>query len=463
MRNAIVFKKVYETGKGLVGAYQFGKVRKLKAIPSNITDKATAEAWMQNTFLPSLGPAPVALTINGYWDAWSNANETSTNETVHKIRAHYTKWIQPYPIADLDLENDFCAADLGDWVTQIQAVDIRNENDRQENKPPKLLMPNSVLSIVNSIQVLIGDIKTLEKKRRRKNEPKFEFAKWPGDVVFSDKEDFRSKINTAPKDGRVCKAGKKITLEPTQVWTLLNSWRLTAERRTLLYVGFGTGLRGGEVAGLRWMDLDAEGTNGKEDRFGNKVGIPTLTVAMQVKQGSKGTGDYLTNKLKTPGSYRTIPIPPIVVDALLYWDTEWKHHVGREPKPNDLIFPDQKGNPRAADAYADILKTELEACGVGKFYTLKNRVDSHGQPVKLEHDFHSCRRTYSTWLANHCNLTTADIEALTGHAPDGEGNQSYIDSCLERFYSAVASLPLAPDPKKSKALQVKIDVKRLTA
>jgi len=434
-----------KTTNDLIGQYKWEGKWKQKHIPRNIDTEEGARAYMLTVYFPSLGPTPVALTINGFFERWSLANEIDTAST-KKIRGHYAKWIKPFPIANLNLVDDFCSADIVAWLMAIQAADIRGERQKREGKPVKHMLRNTVLSVLNSLQCLVRDIKSLEIQRQRAKVKKFEFAKWPADQALSAKE-----VHEAVKGGD----GKaKPYLTPNQVQTLLASWHLVPYRRAKLWLAFGSGMRSGELSGLRWSDLDLDGVKGEDDYYG----IATVSIGNQL---DKTTGKPTGCKF---GSERVLPLPPVVVEVLRHWhDQEWRHHVGRDPKADDYVFPEEgTGNARVVWHESDMIRTEIRKAGLDDHF-ISNKRDSEGNKTRFPFDFHATRRTYSTLLKRHCGLSSEDIGALMGHSKGSITDSSYITDNLARLAGAVALLPLLP-PKTAKPRLIKaVSTKLLTA
>ena len=93
--------------------------------------------------------------------------------------------------------------------------------------------------------------------------------------------------------------------------------------RALVIVGAGTGLRQGELFGLQVRDIN----------FLRR----TLTVDRQVQQAPGGK--TVVGPLKTPQSYRTIPLGQVVIDALAA-------HLAAYPASGEqFVFTDDHGQP----------------------------------------------------------------------------------------------------------------------
>lgn len=110
-------------------------------------------------------------------------------------------------------------------------------------------------------------------------------------------------------------------LSLNQLNDILKRLSMVRTERTDSYVmaveiGYYSGLRRGEVLGLKWCDID----------FQNR----TMTVQRQVTEGG-----LVTDTLKTGSSYATLPLAPALYDLLLEW---------RKKNPYEVICPDESGN-----------------------------------------------------------------------------------------------------------------------
>lgn len=93
-----------------------------------------------------------------------------------------------------------------------------------------------------------------------------------------------------------------------------------------------TGLRRGEILGLRWHDIDLEAR--------------TLAVRQTVELSRAGLG---SKEPKTPKSWRSIVIPPLLVDALRTHKLEQakrRLELGPAYRDLDLVCAAADGGPR---------------------------------------------------------------------------------------------------------------------
>jgi integrase len=154
--------------------------------------------------------------------------------------------------------------------------------------------------------------------------------------------------------------------------------------RPLLMMAIFTGLRASELRGLRWQDVDlARGelhVRQRADLY-NTIGSP-----------------------KSRAGARTVPLPPVVVNAL----RQWKIACPRSDL--DLVFPTRSGQVlRHSHVQRQTFTRVLRAAGV---------VDAQGKP---KYGVHSLRHFYASWCINRkadggLELPPKLVQARLGHA-----------------------------------------------
>ena len=142
----------------------------------------------------------------------------------------------------------------------------------------------------------------------------------------------------------------------------------------MYYIELATGLRRGELLGLRWQDIDW------------KNGI--IKVRRQV---ARVDGQIVEAPLKTRNSYRAVSISPQAIEVL----REQKR------KTNDTyVFPSPNGGPISPDSVNNMLKRVLERAGIPKVR------------------FHDLRHTFATIaLQNGVDIKT--VSGMLGHFSAG--------------------------------------------
>ena len=107
----------------------------------------------------------------------------------------------------------------------------------------------------------------------------------------------------------------------------------------LYYVELATGLRRGELLGLKWEDLDLEQGN--------------LRVRRQI---ARINGEVVEAPLKTKNAYRTLPLEKDMVDIL----NQQKKKVGEGP----WVFPSTTDGPISPDSVLHMLHRVLKRAGL---------------------------------------------------------------------------------------------------
>lgn len=142
----------------------------------------------------------------------------------------------------------------------------------------------------------------------------------------------------------------------------------------MYYLELATGLRRGELLGLKWDDIDL--TNG------------TIHVRRQI---ARINGDVVEAPLKTKNAYRTLSIGP---DAISILKTQ-----SRNPS-SDYVFPSPTGGPISPDSVLHMLHRVLERAGLPKVR------------------FHDLRHTFAT-LALQNGVDVKTVSGMLGHFSAG--------------------------------------------
>ena len=142
----------------------------------------------------------------------------------------------------------------------------------------------------------------------------------------------------------------------------------------MYYIELATGLRRGELLGLKWQDIDW------------KNGI--IKVRRQV---ARVDGQIKEAPLKTKNSYRTVTISQQAIEVLKE----------QKKKTNDTyVFPSPNGGPISPDSVNNMLKRVLERAGIPKIR------------------FHDLRHTFATIaLQNGVDIKT--VSGMLGHFSAG--------------------------------------------
>ena len=158
----------------------------------------------------------------------------------------------------------------------------------------------------------------------------------------------------------------------------------------LYYLELATGLRRGELLGLKWEDVDLERGD--------------LRVRRQI---SRINGEVVEAPLKTKNAYRTLPLAEDMVSVL----KEQRRKVGNSP----WVFPSPNGGPISPDSVLHMLHRVLKRAGLPKVR------------------FHDLRHTFAT-LALQNGVDVKTVSGMLGHFSAGFTLDTYahITSAAQR-------------------------------
>ena len=158
----------------------------------------------------------------------------------------------------------------------------------------------------------------------------------------------------------------------------------------LYYLELATGLRRGELLGLKWEDIDLERGD--------------LRVRRQV---SRINGEVVEAPLKMKNAYRTLPLAEDTVSVL----KEQRKKVGNSP----WVFPSPNGGPISPDSVLHMLHRVLKRAGLPKVR------------------FHDLRHTFAT-LALQNGVDVKTVSGMLGHFSAGFTLDTYahITSAAQR-------------------------------
>ena len=214
--------------------------------------------------------------------------------------------------------------------------------------------------------------------------------------------------------------------------------------RPVILVAIFCGLRASELRGLRWADIDFE--------------------AKQLNLTQRADASHRIGKLKSRAAYRSIPCPPIVINALREWklvcskrDTGKKDAAGKPIEVLELAFPNGLGK---VESHSNVLERGLEpiliAAGLAESRPVlddagKPVLDKSGEPKVVmvgKYGMHSLRHACaSLWIENGHN--PKQIQRLMGHSSikvtfdvyghlfaDAEADQRAAESLQARLLGA---------------------------
>jgi integrase len=167
---------------------------------------------------------------------------------------------------------------------------------------------------------------------------------------------------------RVRSSGDIQVFSPEEVWALVRAAGSEADAAIFLTAAF-TGLRRGELLGLRWRDVDFAGS--------------TIRVR----------ASYAAGKLTTPksGKVRAVPMAPDVAGALAKLGDR-----DRFTGDDDFVFAGEAGLPLDGDALSSRYRDALERAGL--------------RPLR----FHDLRHTFGTRMIAKADIRR--VQEWMGHA-----------------------------------------------
>lgn len=143
----------------------------------------------------------------------------------------------------------------------------------------------------------------------------------------------------------------------------------------MYYTELATGLRRGELLGLKWEDIDLQ--------------RGTIRVQRQV---ARINGEIVEAPLKTKNVYRTVPVSADTVAVL----EQQKKKAGN----SEWVFPSPSGGPISPDSVLNMLHQVLKRAGLPKIR------------------FHDCRHTTAT-LALQNGVDVKTVSGMLGHYSAG--------------------------------------------
>jgi integrase len=220
-----------------------------------------------------------------------------------------------------------------------------------------------------------------------------------------------------PPPGRAGGSAGVVMLERESAERLLTCLQVPVERRVRYLVGLLTGLRDGEIAGLRLERL----------HLNDPVPWLDVRVAFAILGDA---GRHSLKEPKTEAGKRPLPLHPLLAEVLKLWvEKEWAFLVGRAPESSDPVLPRWDGT-MCRPCSANLLRYDLALAGC---------------PTSVEGKdltFQALRHSFLTWL-KEAGVSAEDRRALAGHAGRDVEERHYLAVRLPTLREAVARLVLA--------------------
>ncbi|TAL43911.1 MAG: site-specific integrase [Salinibacterium sp.] len=204
-----------------------------------------------------------------------------------------------------------------------------------------------------------------------------------------------------------------------EVEYLLGSPRVPEASRVLYAVLFLVGVRIGEAAALRWRNYEPE--------------YPPIGRLWVLRSWSR---EHMREGHTKTKIERPIPVHPTMARTLDRWRNErWPAHYGREPGPDDLIFPRVRTGRRRGEL--DHLLTTYE------WQKLQTHLAEAGLRARRLNDG---RKTFLTLAV--ADGARKDILRAATHCREGDIVSGYIETIWEQLADEVCKLRIHGEPEQ---------------
>jgi len=181
-----------------------------------------------------------------------------------------------------------------------------------------------------------------------------------------------------------------------------------------------TGMRLGEVLGLKWSDitaLDGESPVAHIRKTLNRLKKPRRNNPDYeiIRWNPGNTTAIVLGTLKTDKSRRDIYLPSIAADSLRkirHWHNQMIDTLGRDFNPHNFIFTSLKGDAMEPRTYLDYFYDLVKSSGIERA------------------NYHALRHTFAT-RGNEFGIDTATLSELLGHAKKSTTLDMYVHSLDE--------------------------------
>lgn len=165
-----------------------------------------------------------------------------------------------------------------------------------------------------------------------------------------------------------------------------------------------TGMRVGEITGLRWCDIDLEDET---------ISVNHTLVYYDKRDEERCT--FSINTTKTKAGDRTIPMLPKVKDAFLM-EKEYQEECGLRSKAvvdgyRDFIFVNRFGNVQHQGTLNKVLRRIIRDCN----YDVLDRDHSEDVTILPKFSNHSLRHTFTTRMCE-AGVNIKAMQSILGHA-----------------------------------------------
>lgn len=190
-----------------------------------------------------------------------------------------------------------------------------------------------------------------------------------------------------------------------------------------------TGMRVGEVTGLRWCDIDMDD---------GLIDVNHTLVYYDKRDGEKKGCKFAVNTPKTEAGRRQIPMLPIVKDAFIMernFQEEWNINcVASIDGYTDFIFVNRFGMTQHQGTLNKALRRIIRDCN---YAILDNRQSGEEVVTLPKFSNHSLRHTFATRICE-AGVNIKAIQDILGHADAETTMNIYTDATKELKCSEMA-------------------------
>lgn len=164
-----------------------------------------------------------------------------------------------------------------------------------------------------------------------------------------------------------------------------------------------TGLRTGEMVGLRWSDVDLENR------------LLTINRSMEYKHS---TGEWRIGELKSKSGYRTIPLTEEAVEILKLQKQKNRTFIVILMEWADIVFLCKKGTPVKNSTYDTMLFKLCDKAGIDRF------------------SMHVLRHTFATRCIE-AGMKPKTLQTILGHSNTGITMNLYVHTTEEQKHKEI--------------------------
>lgn len=387
-------------------------------------DRVKAERWLMHYIAGNVGKDNTiknsSITVKDLGSKWLKYRYTDNRTKVNYYRSLYesfNNWVldsklKHFSVEHLDLETEYSVDNLKNWIDSLEGAYA------------------SRLVHINTFKQFFNDIIALGWINPEATNP-------------FDKPAIKRLITELKSSSRNTRVIVSLSFE--QAKTLLESThpKIRPERSVKYALALLTGARVNELHGLTWEDVDFNRAVIHINRQLIKPGcLPLIRYEdCIVKKMPKNDIYNLPNAIYSNpkrNSFRVLPLHPLAMAALELHRKTWKMLVGRNPNPQDPIFPRDKYSLSHGGKVGDFITGDFRAAGV--FRKDLERLNLPSSYQGNNYTFHALRRTFASLLEGF-GAEESRISTLLGHGSRSVARNHYLSSNIESLRNTIHLLP----------------------